>query len=100
MIAAEVAQFLYETNRRSAELTEFLGAYISNLTWLHFERRWAEALEDSADDIKEDIRHLFEAIRGRLTALTRDKAEDLFDDLSEAQKKNHGLANARTQFGY
>ena len=54
----------------------------------HIQKRWAEALEDSADDIKEDIRHLFDAIRGRLPALMRDKAEDLFDDLSEAQKKN------------
>ena len=88
MIAAEVAQFLYETNRRLLSLRNSASHSISSLAWLILQRRWAETLEDSADDIKEDIRHLFDAIRGRLPALTRDNAEDLFDDLSEDQKKN------------
>jgi hypothetical protein len=87
MIAAEVAQFLYETNRRLLSQENSAAHSVSNLTWLILQKRWADALEDSADDIKDDIRHLFEAIRGRLPTLTRDKAEDLFDDLSEGQKK-------------
>ena len=87
MIAAEVAQFLYETNRRLLSQQNSAAHNVSNLTWLILQKRWADALEDSADDIKDDIRHLFEAIRGRLPTLTRDKAEDLFDDLSEGQKK-------------
>ncbi|MBI4907606.1 MAG: hypothetical protein HY820_28540 [Acidobacteria bacterium] len=52
------------------------------------ERRWAGVLEDSADDIKDDIRRLFDAIRGRLPALVGEKAEDLFEDLSDGQKKS------------
>jgi hypothetical protein len=88
MIAAEVAQFLYETNRRLLSQENSAAHSVSNLTWLILQKRWADALEDSADDIKDDIRHLFEGIRGRLPTLTRDKAEDLFDDLSEGQKKS------------
>jgi hypothetical protein len=88
MISSEVAQFLYETNRRLLNARNSGAHSISNLSWRIMERRWAETLEDSADDIKEDIRHLFDAIRGRLAALVGDEAEDLFDDLSEIQKRN------------
>jgi hypothetical protein len=88
MIAAEVAQFLFESNRRLLTQRNSGAHSVSNLTWLILQKRWGDTLEDSTEDIKEDIRRLFEAIRGRLPALTRDKAEDLFDDLSEAQKKS------------
>jgi hypothetical protein len=65
------------------------GAHnISSLTWLILQRRWADVLEDSAENIKEDIRQLFDAVRGRLPSLVCDKAEDLFDDLTETQKKS------------
>ena len=88
MVAAEVAQYLFEANRRLLTKANSGAHSISNLSWLILQKRWADALEDSADDIKEDIRRLFDTIRGRLPALIRDKAEDLFEDLSEAQKKN------------
>jgi hypothetical protein len=88
MIAAEVAQYLYENNRRLLSLQNSGGHNISSLAWLILQRRWADTLEDSADSIKEDIRQLFDAIRGRLVGLVIDKAEDLFDDLTEAQKKS------------
>lgn len=88
MVAAEVAQYLFETNRRLLSQRHSEAHSVSNLTWLILEKRWADTLEDSADDIKSDIRNLFEAVRGRLPALTRDRAEDLFDDLTETQKKS------------
>lgn len=88
LIAAEVAQFLFENNRSLLGKGNSAAHSISNLTWLVLRKRWGETLEDSVDDIKEDIRRLFDAIRGRLPALTREKAADLFDDLSEIQKKN------------
>jgi len=87
MVAAEIALYLFDANRRLLTQANAGAHTISNLSWLVLQKRWADALEDSADDIKEDIRRLFEAIRGRLPALLRDKAEDLFEDLSEAQKK-------------
>lgn len=88
LVASEIAQFLYEANRRLLTQPNAGAHSVSNLTWLVLKKRWADALEDSAEDIKEDIRGLFDAIRGRLASLVRDKAEDLFEDLSEAQKKS------------
>lgn len=88
MVAAEIGQYLFEANRRLLTQTKAGAHSISNLTWLVLQKRWADSLEDSADDIKEDIRRLFDAIRGRLPALVKDQAEDLFEDLSEDQKKS------------
>jgi hypothetical protein len=88
VIAGEVAQYLFEANRRLLSQGNLGVHSVSNLTWLILQKRWADALEDSADDIKEDIRQLFEAIRGRLSALIGNEASDLFDDLTDAQKKN------------
>jgi RNA polymerase subunit RPABC4/transcription elongation factor Spt4 len=88
MISTEIAQFLYENNRRLLSPRNSGVHSISNLCWLILEGRWAEELEDSADDVKADIRYLFDAIRGRLAALMHDKVEDLFDDLTEIQKKS------------
>lgn len=88
MIAVEVAQFLYESNRSLLSQRNSGAHSVSNLTWLILQKHWAETLEDSYDDIKEDIRQLFEAIRGRLPTIMRDGAEDLFDDLSEGRKKS------------
>jgi hypothetical protein len=88
MVASEVAQYLFEANRRLLTQSNSGAHSVSNLTWLILQKRWADALEDSAEDIREDIRTLFDAIRGRLPSLIRDQAEDLFEDLSEAQKKS------------
>ncbi len=86
MIATEIAQYLFEMNR--SLLQRFASEHsVSNLAWLIMQDRWADDLEDSPDDIKEDIRKLFSSIQNRLPALAGDAAEDLFTDLSETQKK-------------
>ena len=87
LVATEVAQLIFESNRRLLTQQNSAAHSISNLAWLILQRRWADVLEDSAEDVKDDIRALFDAICGRLTALAREKAEDIFDDLSESQKK-------------
>src|SRR5262249_37418206 len=58
VIAGEMAQYLFENNRRLLSQGNSGVHSVSNLTWLILQRRWSDTLEDSADDIKEDIRQL------------------------------------------
>jgi len=87
LVAAEVAQYLYDANRRLLT-PKYQGLHtISNLVWRILERRWSDELEDSPDRISEDIDRLFDMMRERLPGLVSDRAPDVFDDLTDGQKK-------------
>jgi RNA polymerase subunit RPABC4/transcription elongation factor Spt4 len=86
LVAGEVAQFLYDANRRLVERHPAQHSQ-SNLSWQVLERRWGEQLEDSPERVSEDIRGLFASIREKLPLLAGGQAEDLFDELSNHQKQ-------------
>ncbi|SMB95938.1 Histidine kinase-, DNA gyrase B-, and HSP90-like ATPase [Thermanaeromonas toyohensis ToBE] len=89
MIAAEVALFLYDYNRRLCAQQQYQGLHtLSNLQWEILDMRWSDALEDSAERLREDILAFFDALRQRLPHLLGERAKDIFNDLSDDQKKH------------
>jgi hypothetical protein len=86
VVAAEVAQFLYDANRRLVERHPAVHS-LSNLVWQVLERYWSDQLEDSSEQVSGDIQSLFTLIRERLPELAGAQAEDLFAELTEQQKR-------------
>jgi hypothetical protein len=84
LVAAELAQYIHVTNSR---LQAQHGAEhsVANLAWELLEKRWAEALEDSPEKVKEDARSLFEAIKAGLIATAGAATSEFFTELSEGQ---------------
>jgi histidine kinase/DNA gyrase B/HSP90-like ATPase len=87
ILAAELAYSLYSGNSRL--LTPKYQGYhtISTLFWSVLEGRWADQLEDSPQQVHEDIRRIFDVIRERLPLIVGSRAPDIFDDLTDDQKK-------------
>jgi hypothetical protein len=85
-VAAEVAQYVYVLNQRLVERYPSFHT-LSNISWQVIQQRWADTLEDSPDRVSDDIRSLFALIRERLPRLVEGQAEDVFDELTEPQKK-------------
>ncbi|MFZ5768777.1 MAG: ATP-binding protein [Bacillota bacterium] len=87
VIAAEVALYLYDFNRRLCT-HQYQGLHaLSTLQWQVVASRWADVLEDSPERLREDIQTFFDSVRERLPSLLGDKASDMFDDLSDEQKE-------------
>ena len=85
-VAAEIAQYLYERNRHLLPQYQHLHS-LANLTWRVLERRWGDVLEDSPSRVRDDIGRLFDAIRENLPRMATGWAADLFNELTEQQKK-------------
>jgi hypothetical protein len=86
VVANEVAQFLYDANRRLVE--RFSATHtLANLTWQILERYWSDDLADSPEQVSADVTSLFSAIRERLPLLAGDRSEELFTELTEQQKR-------------
>jgi hypothetical protein len=86
LVAGEIAQFLYDANRRLVERYPAVHT-LSYLSWQVLERRWSDVLEDSAERVSEDIRDLFTSIREKLPVLAATQSEELFEELTEHQKR-------------
>lgn len=87
MIAGEVALYLYDLNRRLSG-QQYYGIHaLSNLEWMILRSRWSDALEDSAERVKNDIHALFDSIRALLPDMIGELASDYFDELDGDQKK-------------
>lgn len=87
MIAAEVALVIYDFNRRlSGQQHEGIHT-LSTLSWQVLQKYWRSALEDSAEKLRADILSFFVGLRERLPEILEKRAEDVYDDLDEAQQK-------------
>lgn len=86
MIAAEVALFIYDSNRRLSghSATHSLTAIQSQLLL----KNWGEQLSDGAEKVRADATSLLSAIRDRLPDLLGAAAPELFDDLTEDQQRS------------
>jgi len=98
LVAAELAQYLYDFNRQLLR-QPYLGFHsVANLAWLIISKYWEDVLEDSADRVKTDIEKFFDALKGQLARLAGEVAEDLYNDLSEDEQRaltNNMLAEGR-----
>ncbi len=87
MIAAEVALYIYDTNRRLAT-TQYHGIHtLSNIQWAILKGYWSESLEDSAVRVRADIENFLCSLRVRLPVLLGESSSDFYNDLDDEQKK-------------
>lgn len=88
MIAAEVALYIYDTNRRLAT-EQYRGLHtLSTIQWTILNDYWAEVLEDSAERVRADIESFISNLRTRLPVLLREFARDFYTELDDEQKKS------------
>lgn len=98
MIAAEVGLFIYDMNRRLSG-KQYQGQHtLSNIEWQILNSRWSEKLEDSPEKIREDTIMFVAQLKEKLPDLLEEMAVDIFNELTEEQKKslidnmlNHGV---------
>jgi len=87
IIAAEVALYIYDMNRRLST-KQYSGQHtLSNLQWRILERSWADKLEDSPEKLREDINLFFVQLKERMPELLSEMAVDIFNEMTEEQKK-------------
>ncbi|MGO4548297.1 ATP-binding protein [Paenibacillus sp. 2TAB23] len=87
MIAAEVALYIYDMNRRLSG-KQYQGQHtLSNIEWLILNSRWSDKLEDSPEKIREDIIMFFAQLKEKLPTLIKEMAVDIFNEMTEEQKK-------------
>ncbi|MFD1775424.1 double zinc ribbon domain-containing protein [Paenibacillus rhizophilus] len=88
LIAAEVALYIYDVNRRLS-VKQYQGEHtLTNIEWKILNARWANKLEDNSDKIREEIISFFVLIKERLTILLEGISVDVYNELTEEQIKN------------
>lgn len=87
LISNEVANYIHAVNTRFAGSEHKSAHTLSNLTWKIMDTYWSEALADSVEKVREDADKLFSSIQDRLPDLFQDKAEDIFNNLDDSDKK-------------
>ncbi|MGU3471899.1 ATP-binding protein [Paenibacillus sp. D51F] len=96
LIAAEVALYIYDVNRRLS-VKQYQGEHtLTNIEWQILNTRWADKLEDNPDKIREEIVSFFVQIKERLLILLGSMFVDIYNELTEEQIKhlvNNMLSN-------
>ena len=85
LIAAEVAMFIYDTNRA---LSNYKEHNLSNITWKIISKGWIDSMEENPERIKIEVKMFFEQIKNRLVELFGAEADNLIDEMSNSQKKS------------
>ena len=88
LVAAEVAQFLFDANRRLLAQSHTGVHSLSNLIWQIIDERWPDELQHSPEKVREDIATVFDVTRAALTSTAGDRAEELYNELAESQKRS------------
>jgi hypothetical protein len=87
MIAAEVALYIYDMNRRLSG-KQYQGQHtLSNIEWQILNKRWSDKLEDGPEKISEEITKFLTQLKEKLPELLKDMAVDIFNEMNEEQKK-------------
>jgi len=84
MIAAEIALYIYDFNRR---LSGNERHSLANLEWNILNSRWAEKLEDAPEHVREDAVAFLDIVRQRLSGLLGEQVQDVFENLHDEEKK-------------
>jgi len=88
LIAAEVALYIYDSNRRLVGSRFAAQFTLSNLQWTVLNTCWSERLTHAADKIKLEGRAMLRTITNRLPTVFGENAKFIFDSLDEIEKKN------------
>lgn len=87
LIASETALFIFDLNRRlSGSQNEGIHS-LSFITWQVINQKWRNTLEESPDLLRNDILCFFMGMREKAPLILKDKIEDIYGDLSEANIK-------------
>lgn len=84
MIAAEIAMFIYDTNRT---LSGNKAHNLSSLTWKTIEKGWLEAIEENPEKILGEIHTFVEHTKARLSEILGADAESLFEEMTAEQQR-------------
>lgn len=94
MIAEEIAEFIFMTNRAiSTKDGTHTKSYIA---WQIIEKYWAERLEGSSNDLRISVDGIFDLIREKLILSKNAELSNYFDLLNSDQQKEliNGMINA------
>lgn len=98
LVSAEVAQFIYEANRRLVAETQRGALHsVPVLIGQILQERWSGELEETPEKVKEQIRRLFDAAREVLAGSVSERGADLYEELTDDQVKQ--LAAALIELG-
>lgn len=87
MIAAEVALYIYDMNRRLSG-KQYHGRHtLSTIEWQILNSRWSDKLEDSPEKIREEVYIFFTQLKEKLPELLKETAADIFDEMDEEHKR-------------
>jgi hypothetical protein len=87
MIAAEVALYIYDMNRRLSS-KQYQGQHtLSNIEWQILSSRWSERLEDSPERLREEIDAFVGQLKEKFPVLFREMAIDIYNEMPEGQKR-------------
>jgi hypothetical protein len=87
-VAGDAALYLYDTHRRLATMA-YVGKHsLSNLTFAVLKARWGDTIGDTPERVKEAASGFLDMVRERLPSLLEAKAPELFEELTEEQKRN------------
>ncbi len=84
MIAAEIAMFIYDTNRT---LNGNMAHNLSSLTWKIIEKGWIDTIEENPDKIANDIRSFIEQTKLKLSEILGVDADALFEEMTAEQQR-------------
>ena len=84
MIAAEIAMFIYDTNRT---LSSNKAHNLSSLTWKIIEKGWIESIEENPDKIATEIHSFIEHIKLRLSDILGADDEGLYEEMTPEQQR-------------
>lgn len=84
LISAEVAMFMYDTNRN---LNNYAEHNLSNLSWNIIEKAWIDQVEENAEKIIGESTSFLVQVKHRLPAIINSDSDALFDELSPQQQR-------------
>ncbi len=88
MVAAEVALYIYDVNRRLAG-PEHRGRHtLSTLTWSILRTRWGSLLAESPERLRAEVNSFWDSLREKLPTILQDVAQDYFRDMPEEHKRS------------
>jgi len=87
IIASEVASYIHVANGRLSGSAHRASHTLSNIQWSILDKYWSDALSDNAERVREDVQAFFTETRQRIAIILADKAEDVFDEITEEDKK-------------
>ena len=87
LISGEIAYYIHVANGRLSGSVHNTAHSLSNIKWNILKNYWDQSLSDGPDQVHADIVKFFKDVQQRLAIIFGDSAVDLFNELTEEDKK-------------